>query len=81
MFINETYDQLIMETAMGEGEYLTTALELMSCDIKTSQVVISQLRSDLQQASSSTGFTNQDHADKAYQFYSSLNQAAVVCAG
>ncbi|WP_192035967.1 DUF3015 family protein [Halomonas sp. YLGW01] len=79
-FVDETYDQLAMETAMGEGEHLTAALGLMNCGGEVSQGVVSQLRADLQQASAASDFAEQDHADKAFQFYSSLNQAAVNCA-
>lgn len=81
MFVDQTYDQLAMETAMGEGEHLSAALGLMSCDAGSSQDVVNQLRSDLQQGSASTDFANQTHAEKAYQYYESLNQATADCAG
>ncbi|MCG5514674.1 MULTISPECIES: DUF3015 family protein, partial [unclassified Ectothiorhodospira] len=80
-FVDETYEQLAMETAMGEGEHLTAALGLMSCDAVASQGVVTQLRSDLQQASASVGYAGQAHADQAYQYYDSLIQAAADCAG
>jgi len=79
-FIDETYDQLAMETAMGEGEHLAAALGLMNCGAEANQQVISQLRTDLQAASATAGYADQAHADKAFQYYNSLNQAAADCA-
>ncbi|WP_447527726.1 DUF3015 family protein [Vreelandella sp. TE19] len=78
-FIDTTYDQLAMETAMGEGEHLTAALGLMDCSASAQQEVVSQLRTDLQASTASTGYADQAHADKAFQFYTSLNQATVSC--
>lgn len=78
-FVDETYDQLAMETAMGEGEHLTAALGLMNCSAEAHQSVVSQLRGDLQQATATSGYADQAHADKAYGFYTSLNQAAADC--
>ncbi|MFG6665867.1 DUF3015 family protein [Halomonas sp. HNIBRBA4712] len=79
-FIDTTYDQLAMETAMGKGEHLTAALDLMNCSASAEQAVVSQLRADLQSNTAATGYADQTHADKSFQFYSSLNQAAVSCA-
>ena len=78
-FVDETYEQLAMETAMGEGEHLTAALGLMNCGNGSSQEVVSQLRADLQQASATASYAEQGHADKAFQYYNSLNQAAADC--
>ena len=78
-FVDATYDQLAMETAMGEGEHLTAALGLMNCGAEAHQGVVSQLRGDLQEASATAGYADQAHADKAYGFYTSLNQAAADC--
>jgi len=78
-FIDETYDQLAMETAMGEGEHLAAALGLMNCSAEANQQVVSQLRTDLHGASADTGYADAAHADKAFQYYNSLNQAAADC--
>ena len=78
-FIDATYDQLAMETAMGEGEHLAAALGLMNCAADAQQGVVSQLRADLQAATASGAYAGQAHEDKAFGFYSSLNQAAANC--
>lgn len=78
-FIDATYDQLAMETAMGEGEHLAAALGLMNCAADAQQGVVSQLRADLQAATASGAYAEQAHEDKAFGFYSSLNQAAANC--
>ncbi|MEQ6918008.1 DUF3015 family protein [Halomonas aquatica] len=79
-FVDQTYDQLAMETAMGEGEHLTAALGLMNCSREAREGVVSQLRADLEQASATANYAEQAHADKAFQYYNSLNQAAASCA-
>lgn len=78
-FIDATYDQLAMETAMGEGEHLAAALGLMNCGVNAQQGVVSQLRTDLQATTAATGYAEQAHEVKAFEFYSSLNQAAANC--
>lgn len=79
-FIDETYDQLAIETAMGEGEYLAAALGLMNCSTAAGVDVVSQLRADLQSVSADADYAEQPHADKAFQYYNSLNHAAANCA-
>lgn len=78
-FIDATYDQLALETAMGEGEHLAAALGLMNCGTDAQQGVVSQLRTNLQATTATTNYAEQTHADKAFEFYSSLNQAAINC--
>tara|TARA_R100001039_G_scaffold22905_1_gene14209 strand:+ start:1285 stop:1785 length:501 start_codon:yes stop_codon:yes gene_type:complete len=78
-FIDTTYDQLALETAMGEGEHLAAALGLMNCGTNAQQGVVSQLRTDLQASTAVAGYAEQAHADKAFEFYSSLTQAAADC--
>lgn len=77
-FIDETYDQLAIEAAMGEGDHLAAALGLVGCN-GTDASSISQLRSDLSSVSASTSYSSMSHDDKAYSFYNSLNQAATHC--
>ncbi|GAA3896322.1 hypothetical protein GCM10022228_03900 [Halomonas cibimaris] len=79
-FIDESYDQLALETAMGEGEYLNAALSLMNCRHSATQDnVVRQLRSDLSAASAVSSYTEQPYAAKAYDYYKSLNQATADC--
>lgn len=77
-FVDETYDQLAMEAAMGEGNHLSAALGLVGCDASDAASV-SQLRSDLSTVSASSNYSSMSHNDKAYSFYTSLNQAAANC--
>ncbi|GEN27138.1 hypothetical protein HVA01_07840 [Halovibrio variabilis] len=77
-FIDETYDQLAMEAAMGEGNHLSAALGLVGCEASDA-TSISQLRDDLSTVSANANYTSMSHSDKAYSFYTSLNQAAVNC--
>ena len=78
-FIDTTYDQLALETAMGEGEHLVAALGLMGCGADAQQYVVSQLRTNLQATTATMDYAEQAHADKAFEFYNSLNQASANC--
>lgn len=77
-FIDETYDQLAMEAAMGEGQHLNAALGLVGCDASNA-ASIAQLRNDLSTVSADASYSSMSHDDKAYRFYNSLNQAATNC--
>lgn len=73
-FIDQTYDLLAMETAIGEGEHLAALFALKGCE--ASAGMIESLRGDLATLTADESFSNMDHADKAFNYYSSLNQAA-----
>nr|WP_298415242.1 DUF3015 family protein [uncultured Halomonas sp.] len=80
-FIDETYDVLAMETAVGEGEHLQTALTLAGCAASTQEDVIGTLRTDLGKISADTRYGDMSHSDKAYEFYRSLTTASGCSVG
>jgi hypothetical protein len=75
-FIQTTYDTLIVETAVGEGQHLNALLELQGVGMNDRQSVISQLREDLLVHVSDERQAELSHSDKAFQMYVSLNEAS-----
>lgn len=80
-FIDETYDVLAMETTVGEGEHLQTALGLAGCTASAQENVISILRTDLGNISVDIRYDAMSHNDKAYEFYRSLTAASGCSVG
>lgn len=76
MFIQRTYDELEVDTAKGEGRYLTAATELMGCDASVRPAIISDVRSDLSARAKSDEFSNMSRTEKAEQYYMSLSAAS-----
>ena len=76
LFIDETYDVLSIETAMGEGKHLAVAMNLVGCQAAAEDAVIGMLRVDLQRLTARADYTTMDHAQKAYSYYTSLVNAA-----
>jgi len=77
LLIDSSYDQLTMETAQGSGEHLNAVLNLVGCN--ATEETISALRADLNTTVASDNYATMPHADKAYSFYSSLENVAVSC--
>lgn len=78
-FINETYDSLVVETAVGEGEHVTAMLEIFGCTRAAQPAIVSEIRSSLGQQVGSPEYLTQDHIEKASSYYQALT--AVIQAG
>lgn len=74
-FIDETYDVLAMETAIGEGQHLQAALGLAGCALESQEAAVNALRSDLEELSTTSDYATMSHEDKAYELYKSLTSA------
>ena len=75
-FIDTTYDVLVTETAQGRGDHLATALNLVGCEASGQNVeaLRTGLRHDM-----AADVNAATHADKAYNYYQTLQQTAVAC--
>ena len=80
-FIDETYDVLAQETAMGEGKHLSAAINLIGCQPAAQQQVTAMLRQDLQGLIDHVDYNNLERSQKAYSYYSSLVDAAASTKG
>jgi hypothetical protein len=75
LFINHTYDKLAEETASGQGEHLTTVLNIFECDNVHHANAVRKIRSEMGNAVAIPGYIDQSHLDKAANFYSIVEKA------
>ena len=81
LFIRDTYEQLMEETARGQGEHLATVMELFDCHGGSQSGAIAATREAMGQAVSQPGYSNMPRLDKAAQFYGTVQSiAAKGCA-
>ncbi len=75
LFINDTYESLAEETAKGEGEHLTTLLNILECDSGSHSAAITSARNSLSGQVGADGFENMPHIEKAAGLYDAMDQA------
>ena len=75
LFINSTYENLIEETATGQGEHLTTVLNIFGCNSAHHASAIQEIRSAMGQAVSVPNYIAQTHNEKAANYYSIVEGA------
>lgn len=76
LFIRDTYDKLAEETASGQGEHLTTALNLFGCRAQQHAAAAQQVRGAMGQTVSAPGYSDRPAIDKAAGFYAIIETAA-----
>jgi hypothetical protein len=75
LFINDTYDRLAEETAVGQGEHLTTVLNIFECGGAHHAEATKQIRNAMGMAVSNPAYTDRTRTDKASGFYSIIETA------
>ena len=70
-FILETYDQLVEETAVGEGKHISTLLSIVNSDDQ----IISELRSSIADLVASEEYTTLTQLEKSNAYYGALKSA------
>jgi Protein of unknown function (DUF3015) len=75
LFIDRTYAELVEETASGQGERLTTVLNLFGCDSARHANAIQQIRGAMRRAVATPNYIDQSHFDNASNFYSIVEEA------
>ncbi len=73
-FINRTYDNLIEDTAKGEGEYVTAVFDIYGCNSKSQSAMISDLRGIVAAGISSPNYNEKTQLEKSELFYNNVNQ-------
>lgn len=76
--LNVAYPQFEMETAVGEGEYLSALMDVMECDTAARASLIEDMRNNLQATVSSASYATMDQADKAEAMYVDMYTNASV---
>ena len=82
LFIHHTYDKLAEETASGQGEHLTTVLNIFECDSTRHAIAVQQIRGAMGHAVATPNYIDQSHIDKAFNYYSIVDKAvSASCSG
>lgn len=75
MFIGKTYANLSEETAAGQGEHLTAALNLFGCGETQHTAAITQVRREMADVVSAPNYASQTAVEKASAYYSTMERA------
>lgn len=76
-YIINTYDNLLEDTAKGEGDYLTAMLDIYECDASSHNNIVNELRQEVSVNISETELSAQSKVEKASDFYNAINQVVV----
>ena len=71
-FIQQTYDQLANETAIGEGRYLTAVVGLMGCSTSRQAKLVERLRVQMASYITEDSFADRTRAEKAERYFYTL---------
>lgn len=75
LFINNTYTNLVEETAAGQGSHMASVLSIYGVDANAHTAVSSKIRSEFASSVNAEGFAQKSHADQAYAYYQAVNSA------
>ena len=74
-FIIDHYDNLVEETAKGQGEYLTAVLDIQGCDTRMQPGAIESIRTEMAENVGSKAYSGQDQVEKATDYYNAVGAA------
>lgn len=74
-FIIDNYDNLLEETAKGQGQHLSALMDISECQGDSRDVMVSSLRSKLSEVVSNNSYNDLHLVEKSYAYYSALNSA------
>lgn len=82
MFINDTYETLVEETARGEGEHLSTVLTMAGCSASQQAQAASLVRAGMADVVAAEGYATASQIDKSSAFYTVVEGSAIAsCSG
>jgi len=73
--INDTYEKLVEETARGQGEHLTSLLNIFECGDARQGRAIDAARGAMGELVAQPGYATQDRTQKAARFYEVVDSA------
>jgi len=79
-FISHSYDNLIVETSKGEGEYLTAMLNIYGCSTDSQPAIIDGVRANTASLVASDEYFAQSKVEKMSNYYTVVNNQAQDCA-
>jgi len=68
-FINATYENVVADTARGEGEYLTTLLQIYDCDSASHADVIEAIRGNIGENLVQEGYAEMSELEKSEAYF------------
>ena len=69
LFIQQTYPQLAVETAVGNGQHLVAVAELLGCEQSVHASFIRQVRVSMTSDVAQSGYAALSHTEKAEKFF------------
>jgi len=73
MFINETYPNLIEETAAGQGQHLSAVMQILGCATDSHAAITESVRAEMGIKVSADGYSSMDQLQKSADFYGVIN--------
>lgn len=68
-FINDTYDNVLEDTARGSGEYVAALLEIYGCEASSQGDIVGAIRGDIGEMLSDEGYSDLTSVEKAEQYF------------
>lgn len=68
-FINDTYENVVADTARGKGDYLTTLLQIYNCDSASHADVIEAIRGDIGENVIQDGYAEMSQLEKSEAYF------------
>lgn len=75
VFINRTYDELVEETAQGQGEHITAMLDMIGCSAASQPAAMSSIRQSMVQSVTADGYNQKPRIEKASAYYDIMSSA------
>jgi hypothetical protein len=75
-FILDTYDNLAEETAAGQGQHITAALNKFGCEVNDHAQITQAMRQQLAIGISQSAYNSQSAIEKAAAYYQALETSA-----
>jgi hypothetical protein len=77
LFIRQTYPQLAVETAKGNGKHLTAVTELMGCEQSVHDSFVQRVRADMASNVAKPEFASLSETEKAEQYFNVVYDLAL----
>ena len=75
VFIHETYETVLEDTAKGSGDHLSALLDLMEVSAESRSAVISSLQSELTASVSASNYSSLTRLEKSESYFGILEAA------
>jgi len=72
-FINDAYDNVLEDTARGDGEYLVALLEIYGCSSEVQGDVVTAIRADIGANVEADGYATMSTVEKAELYFNVIN--------